>query len=48
LVLILRYVDDLAVAAVAKEIGKSVRATEPMLARARAALSAAYDEVPDV
>ena len=48
LVLILRYVDDLEVAAVAKEIGRSVRATESMLARARAALGAAYDEVPDV
>jgi RNA polymerase sigma-70 factor (ECF subfamily) len=48
LALILRYVDDLPVAEVAKEIGKSVRATESILTRARTALGAAYDRVPDV
>jgi RNA polymerase sigma-70 factor (ECF subfamily) len=48
LALILRYVDDLPVADVAKEIGKSVRATESILTRARTALGAAYDGMPDV
>jgi RNA polymerase sigma-70 factor (ECF subfamily) len=48
LALILRYVDDLAVAEVANHLGRSLRATESILARARAALSAAYDEVADV
>jgi RNA polymerase sigma-70 factor (ECF subfamily) len=48
LVLILRYVDDLQVADVAKEIGRSVRATESMLARARTALNTAYQAVDDV
>ncbi len=48
LTLILRYVDDLPVAQVADQIGRSVRATESILVRARAALSAAYDGEPDV
>jgi RNA polymerase sigma-70 factor (ECF subfamily) len=48
LVLILRYVDDLKVADVAREIGRSVRATESILARARIALNAAYQAVDDV
>lgn len=48
LVLILRYVDDLKVADVAREIGRSVRATESMLVRARSALSTAYQAVDDV
>ncbi len=48
LVLILRYVDDLTVADVAKEIGRSVRATESMLARARSALTIAYQKADDV
>lgn len=47
-VLILRYVDDLKVADVAKEIGRSVRATESILARARSALSTAYEAADDV
>lgn len=36
--LVLRYVDDLPVDEVAREIGKSVRATESLLVRARTAL----------
>lgn len=48
LVLILRYVDDLSVADVATELGRSVRATESILVRARAALSTAYEGVSDV
>lgn len=48
LVLILRYVDDLAVAEVARLIGRSVRATESLLARARRSLQAAFEEADDV
>jgi RNA polymerase sigma-70 factor, ECF subfamily len=42
--LVLRYVDDLTVADVADELGRSVRATESLLVRARNALRAAYRE----
>jgi len=38
LVLVLRYVDDLSAAEIAVEIGRSVRATESLLRRARSAL----------
>ena len=44
LVLVLRYLDDLSVAEVACLLGKSVRATESLLVRARSALRAAYEE----
>jgi RNA polymerase sigma-70 factor (ECF subfamily) len=47
LALVLRYVDDLSVADVSRLLGKSVRATESLLARARAALRAAYEEQCD-
>ena len=40
--LILRYVDDLTVADVANELGRSVRATESLLVRARRTLRAVY------
>lgn len=43
LVLILRYVDDLEVSQVAELMGKSVRATESLLVRARALLSDSFD-----
>lgn len=45
--LVLRYVDDLTVRAVAELMGKSERATESLLVRARAALADAYREVND-
>ena len=45
--LVLRYVDDLTVADVAGLLGKSVRATESLLVRARAALRVAYEEQCD-
>jgi RNA polymerase sigma-70 factor, ECF subfamily len=48
LVLVLRYVDDLTVAEVARSLGRSRRATESLLVRARAALSAAYEGMSDV
>lgn len=48
LVLVLRYVDDLAVAEVAELIGRSVRATESLLVRARRSLEAAFEEAEDV
>jgi RNA polymerase sigma-70 factor (ECF subfamily) len=38
LVLVLRYLDDLTINQIAEEIGKSVRATESLLVRARQAL----------
>lgn len=38
LVLVMKYVDELGVADIAAEIGRSVHATESLLARARAAL----------
>lgn len=47
LALILRYVDDLPVRDVAAGINKSLRATESLLARARAALVDAYNEEKD-
>ena len=47
LVLVLRYVDDLRVADVARLLGRSVRATESLLVRARAALRTAYEEQVD-
>jgi RNA polymerase sigma-70 factor (ECF subfamily) len=47
LVLVLRYVDGLQVAEVAVQIGKSVRAVESLLVRARAALSKTYEETRD-
>lgn len=43
LVLVLRYVDDLPVKEVAELIGRSVRATESLLVRARAALFQTYE-----
>ena len=43
--IVLRYVDDLTVAQVAKALGRSVRATEAVLTRARAALHKATAEV---
>lgn len=42
LALVLRYVDDLSVREVAELMGKSVRATESLLVRARAALSESF------
>lgn len=43
LALILRYVDDLEVSEVAELMGKSVRATESLLVRARASLSDSFE-----
>jgi RNA polymerase sigma-70 factor (ECF subfamily) len=42
--LTLRYLDGLSVAEVAEHLGRSVRGTETLLARARAALRRAYRE----
>lgn len=42
--LILRYVDDLTVADVADQLGRSVRATESLLVRGRRTLRAVYQE----
>jgi RNA polymerase sigma-70 factor (ECF subfamily) len=42
--LVLRYVDDLAVADVAAQLDRSVRATESLLVRARTALRTAFHE----
>jgi RNA polymerase sigma-70 factor (ECF subfamily) len=42
--LTLRYIDGLPVAEVAKHLGRSVHATETLLARARTALRRAYQE----
>lgn len=47
LALVLRYVDDLSVSDTAELIGKSVAATESVLARARAALAESYEEQSD-
>ena len=47
LALMLRYLDDLSVAEVARLLGRSVRGTESLLARARAALRVAYEEQRD-
>ena len=44
LVLVLRYLDDLSVNQIADEIGKSVRATESLLVRARQALNSIVRE----
>ena len=45
--LVLRYVDDLAIADVAELLGRSVRATESLLARGRAGLrSLLHEEDP--
>jgi RNA polymerase sigma-70 factor (ECF subfamily) len=46
-VLTLRYLDDLSVPAVARELGRSVHATESLLARAKAAFRRAYAECCD-
>jgi RNA polymerase sigma-70 factor, ECF subfamily len=43
--LTLRYVDDLTVADVATELGRTVHATEALLVRARLAFRARYEEV---
>lgn len=48
LVLVLRYVDCLPVADVAELIGRSVRATESLIVRARRSLQAAFEEADDV
>ena len=46
--LVLRYVDELSVPDVARELGRSVHATESLLVRARAALRAVMsNEVHD-
>ena len=45
--LVLRYLDDLPVAEVAAWLGRSVRATESLLVRARASFRAAYEERRD-
>jgi RNA polymerase sigma-70 factor, ECF subfamily len=45
LVLVLRYLDELSVEEVASEIGRSVHATESLLARARQALTRSYREM---
>jgi RNA polymerase sigma-70 factor, ECF subfamily len=42
--LVLRYLDDLPVGEVAEWLGRSVRATESLLARARRSFRAAYEE----
>ncbi|MEY2583639.1 MAG: polymerase sigma-70 factor, subfamily [Ilumatobacteraceae bacterium] len=47
LVLVLRYLDDLAVSEVAESIGRSVSATESILVRARQSLSRKLREVHD-
>jgi RNA polymerase sigma-70 factor (ECF subfamily) len=47
LALMLRYLEDLSVADVARLLDRSVRATESLLARARTALRAAYEEQCD-
>ncbi len=46
--LALRYVDDLAVADVARELGRGVRATESLLVRARRRLRVRLEEMTDV
>jgi RNA polymerase sigma-70 factor (ECF subfamily) len=45
--LVLRYLDDLPMPEVATALGRSVRATESLLARSRAAFRAAYEEQTD-
>ena len=46
-VLTLRYLDDLSVPEVARELGRSVHATESLLARAKTAFRRAYVECCD-
>lgn len=46
--LVLRYVDDLPVAEIARLLGRSVRATESLLARATAGVRRAVQEETDV
>ena len=46
-VLTLRYLDDLSVAEVAHELGRSLHATESLLARAKTAFRRAYAECCD-
>lgn len=43
-VLVMRYLDGLTVAEIAEQLGRSVRATESLLARARAALRKQLEE----
>ncbi|MEM7341544.1 MAG: sigma-70 family RNA polymerase sigma factor [Actinomycetota bacterium] len=45
--LVLRYLDDLSVPETAAALGRSVRATESLLARARARFRASYAETED-
>lgn len=47
LVIVLRYLDDLPVASVAEQLGRSVRATESLLVRARQAFRDAYADPED-
>jgi RNA polymerase sigma-70 factor (ECF subfamily) len=47
-VIVLRYLDDLPVAEIAALLGKSVRAVESTLVRARRSFRAAYEEQLDV
>ncbi len=42
--LVMRYLDGLTVAEIAEQLGRSVRATESLLARARAALRKQLEE----
>ena len=44
MVIVLRYLDDLTVESVAEQMGRSVRATESLLARARRAFQQAHAE----
>lgn len=48
LALVLRYVDDLPVVDVARLIGRTVRATESLLVRARRSLQTEFEEADDV
>ena len=48
LVLVLRYVNDLPVSEVAEAVGRSVRATESLIVRARHALEQIFKEQNDV
>ncbi len=43
-VLVLRYLDDLGVAECAEQLGRGIRSTESLLARARAAFRKSYEE----
>ena len=46
-ILVLRYIDDLPVAEVAKLIGRSLSATQSMIVRARASLEQSLQESRD-